>query len=148
MLAGNISRPEVDCAANQKDAKSSLLDFFTSTVTLVERSKARVPVGERIQKSTGEIVPKVGLRSVKTELAAITTRSGAWALASNKPTAQEQRSGVKVTKKLQAAITLAEQRFMALLHEDSPAHKQTLAVRTFWTTVWDGVAGLPTQPTV
>src|SRR5690606_20373465 len=32
VLAGNKNRPETDCTAHPKDAKSSLSDFFTSTV--------------------------------------------------------------------------------------------------------------------
>ena len=119
----------------------------TKGVTLLERSKALMPVGTRVQKSTGEVAPRLRLRSVKTVLAAITTRSGEWTLALNKPTAQEQRAGVKVTKKLQAAIALAEQRFMALLNEDSPAHKQTLALRAFWSGVWDSAQQAAAQPT-
>jgi hypothetical protein len=44
------------------------------------------------------------------------------------------------------AVFLAEQRFMARLHEDSPAHKGVLSVRAFWSAMWDAVAALPPQP--
>lgn len=118
----------------------------TKGVTLVERSKACVAVGERISKATGEVSPRMALRSVITVLAAITTRVGEWTLASNKKTAEETRLGVKVTKKLKSAITLAEQRFMSQMNEGGPAHRQALAVRAFWSAVWDGVAGLLPEP--
>ena len=118
----------------------------TKGVTLVERSKARVTVGDRISKATGEVFPRMALRSVKTVLAAITTRLGEWTLASNKQTAQEKRLGVKVTQKLKSAITLAEQRFMSQMHDGSPAQLGVLAVRAFWSALWDGVVGLPSEP--
>ena len=118
----------------------------TKGVTLVERSKARVTVGDRISKATGEVFPRMALRSVKTVLAAITTRLGEWTLASNKQTAQEKRLGVKVTQKLKSAITLAEQRFMSQMHDGSPAQLGVLAMRAFWSALWDGVVGLPSEP--
>lgn len=48
MLAGNKNRPETDCAAHPKDAKSSLSDFFTSTVDF------KVRTGHRILKMLSE----------------------------------------------------------------------------------------------
>lgn len=114
----------------------------TKGVTLVERSKARVTVGERISKATGEVSPRMALRSVKTVLVAIVTRVGEWTFASNKKTAEEKRLGVKVTQKLKSAITLAEQRFVAQMNEGSPAQLGVLAVRAFWSNLWDAHGGL------
>jgi len=103
----------------------------TKGVTLVERTRERVFTGTRVNAS-GEMKPKMAWRSVKTVLASIKTRLGEWTLAPK--------------KHQQTAVYLAEQRFLADLHEGSPAHKSMLAVRKFWSAMWDGVAALPPPP--
>lgn len=103
----------------------------TTGVTLVERTRARVAVGERTSKVTGEIKLKMALRSIKTVLASIQTRVGNWSLAPKK------------NEKL--AVYLAEQRFLAQVNEDTSAHKGSLAVRAFWSAMWDAVAAPPPE---
>ena len=104
----------------------------TKGVALIERSRERVTVGEHTSKVTGEIKAKTAWRSVQTVLASVKTRLGEWTLAPKK------------NEKM--AVFLAEQRFMAKLHEDSPAHKGVLSVRAFWSAMWEAVAALPPEP--
>ena len=104
----------------------------TKGVTLVERTRARVVIGERISKATGEITPKMAFRSCRTVLASIRTRTGHWSLAP------------KQNEKM--AVYLAEQRFLAQVNEDTPAHRGRLAVRAFWSSMWDALAELPPEP--
>ena len=52
----------------------------TKGVTLVERKRARVAIGERISTVTGEIKPKMAFRSVRKVLTSIHTRTGHWSL--------------------------------------------------------------------
>jgi hypothetical protein len=54
--------------------------------------------------------------------------------------------GVKVTKKLKSAIALAEQRFMVQLNEGSRDQLGRLAVRAFWSGLWDGIAVSNAEP--
>jgi hypothetical protein len=104
----------------------------TKGVTLVERTRARVCTGTRVNASTGEIKPVLAWRSVQTVLASIKTRLTEWTLAPKKSQA--------------TAVHLAEQRFLADLHEGTPAQRGLLAVRAFWSSMWNGVAGLPVEP--
>lgn len=104
----------------------------TKGVTLVERTRERVATGTRVNASTGEIKPQMVWRSVQTVLASIKTRLGEWTLAPQKHQA--------------VAVQLAQQRYLADLHEGSPVHKGVLAVRAFWSAMWDGIAALPPEP--
>lgn len=47
--------------------------------------------------------------------------------------------------RLQTAVSLAEKRFMAQLNEGSPTQLGVLAVRAFWSDLWDAMAALPAQ---
>jgi hypothetical protein len=105
----------------------------TKGVTLVERTRERVSTGTRVNASTGELKPKLAWRSVQTILASIQTRLGEWTLAPK--------------KQQQTAIYLAEQRFLANAEEGTPVQLGVLAVRGFWSALWDGMAALPPEPT-
>ena len=99
---------------------------------MVERTRERVCTGTRVNASTGEMKPKMGWRSVQTVLASIKTRLTEWTLTSIKYQA--------------TAVQLAQQRYLAQLDEGSPAHLGVLAVRQFWSAMWEGVAALPLEP--
>lgn len=117
-------------------------------VTLVERSRARVEVGTRVIKSTGEVKPKLAWRSVRTVLTQLITRSGEWTMVMMQRMSKEEKAAGKVDARVQSATALAEQRYMAQLNEGSPAALGELAVRNFWSSLWDGLAALPAEQAV
>ena len=55
MLAGSKNSPETDCLANQNDTKSSLSDFFTSTVALGLGRATKVECAAVAQKAQIQI---------------------------------------------------------------------------------------------
>ncbi len=104
----------------------------TKGVSLVERTRERVCTGTRVNASTGEMKLKMAWRSVKTVLASIKTRLTEWTLSPK--------------KHQQTAVQLAEQRYLADVDEGSPEQLGVLAVRKFWSAMWEGVAALPPEP--
>lgn len=104
----------------------------TTGVALVERRRVRVSIGTRVNALTGKLQPKMAWRSVQNILASIKTRLGQWSLFPKKSQA--------------AALYLAEQRFLDKLNDGSPQHLGSLAVRAFWSSLWDGFTALPPQP--
>jgi hypothetical protein len=104
----------------------------TKGVTLVERSRQRVSTGTRVNASTGEVKPKMAWRSIQTVLASIKTRLTEWTLAPKKHEA--------------TAVQMAEQRYLAVVNEGTPAQLGVLAVRAFWSALWDNAAALPPEP--
>ncbi|MBB5217341.1 hypothetical protein [Parapusillimonas granuli] len=52
----------------------------TRGVTLVERERKKIQVGQRIVKQTGEVLAKMALRTVKRVMAAVKTRLYEWEL--------------------------------------------------------------------
>ena len=95
-------------------------------VTLVERTCVRVQTGTRTNKKTGKTKPVMAWRSFTTVLASIKTRSIEWTMAPK--------------KHLAVAVQLAEQRMLAQLNGGRPQVLGALAVRAFWSALWDGVA--------
>jgi hypothetical protein len=118
----------------------------TKGVTLVKRTREKVETGSRVNKSTGEIKPVLAWRSVQTVLASIKTRLGEWVMVMKQKMTKKEKEAGKVDMRVQAAVSLAEQRFMAQLNEDSPAHLGVLAVRAFWSDLWDAMALEPAEP--
>jgi hypothetical protein len=98
----------------------------TIGVTLVERSRVKVQTGTRIDKSTGEIKPVMAWRSVKTVLAEVRTRVKEWVLVP--------------AKSIEVAVKLLEQRTHALYHDSTPAGLGVLAVRAFWSNIWEALS--------
>jgi hypothetical protein len=104
----------------------------TKGVTLVERTRERVETGTRIDKTTGEVKPVLAWRSVKTVLAEIKTRLKEWMLV---PAKNEE-----------LAVKQLEKRTQARDAEGGRAHLSLLAVRAFWSAMWDGVALRNAEP--
>lgn len=102
----------------------------TKGVTLVERSRVKVETGTRIDKSTGEIKPVLAWRSVKTVLAEVKTRVKEWMLVPAKSAA--------------VALKLLEQRTQAQFNEGSRKQLGVLAVRAFWSNLWEALS--PERP--
>lgn len=100
----------------------------TKGVTLVERKREKVVVGERVLKSTGELKLILGWRSFSTVLASIKTRLKQWSLVPAK--SREQ------------AVERLEKRLQNQLDPGSPVALGMLAVREFWGNLWDGVKAL------
>ncbi len=98
----------------------------------MERTREKVAIGTRTHKKTGEIKPVLAWRAVKTVLASITTRLGEWTMAPR--------------KNLAHAVQLAQARLLVQLDEGSPAQLGVLAVRAFWSAMWDGVALKGAEP--
>ena len=117
----------------------------TKGVTLVERTLEKVEIGSRVNQSTGEIKPVLAWRSVRTVLASIKTRLGEWVMVMKQKMTKEEKQAGKVDMQVQTAVSLAEQRFMAQLNEDSPAQLGVLAVRAFWSDLWCVMAALPAE---
>jgi hypothetical protein len=138
-------KPRVSIGRLTEEATNSYGEKIVRTtgVTLVERSRARVAVGVRMLKSTGEIKPKMVWRSVCHVLTRVVTRVGEWTMVMTQRISEKEKAAGQVDTRLQSAIALAEQRFMAQLHEGSPAALGELAVRAFWSAFWDGLAALP-----
>jgi hypothetical protein len=118
----------------------------TKGVTLVERTRERVSTGTRVNASTGEMKPKMAWRSVKTVLASIKTRLGEWTLVRKQKMTEAEIAAGMVDMRVKTAIHLAEQRYLVDANEGSPAQLGVLAVRAFWSALWDSVAALPVEP--
>jgi hypothetical protein len=58
---------------------------------------------------------------------------------------QRRKEGGKVDMRMQAAVSLAEQRFMAQMNEGSPAQLGVLATMAFRSDLWDAMAALPAE---
>ena len=104
----------------------------TKGVTLVERFRVLVAVATPSSKGSGNTKQKAVWRSFKTVLASIKTRLGEWTMAPQKDQA--------------FAIHAAQQRFIEKLSIGSAAHMSLLAVRTFWSNMWDGLVPEPLPP--
>lgn len=85
-------------------------------------------------------------RSVKTVLASVKTRLGEWTLILKQKMTKEEKKAGKVDMRLQTAVSLAEQRYLADVNEGSPAQLGVLAVRAFWSALWDAMALQPAEP--
>jgi hypothetical protein len=118
----------------------------TKGVTLVQRTRERVVTGSCTNKKTGEVKLVTAWRSVTTVLTSIKTRLHDWTLVRTLKLSKADIAAGKVDARLQAAIALAEQRMLADIHQDSPAHLSTLAVRAFWSNLWDALASAPSGP--
>ena len=110
----------------------------TKGVTLVERTRERVCTGTRVNASTGEMKPMMAWRSVKTVLTSIKTRLGEWTLVRKQKMTEAEIAAGMVDMRVQTAIHLAEQRYLADANEGSPAQLGVLVVRAFWSAMWDG----------
>ena len=61
-------------------------------MALVERERKKVQVGQRILKRTGEVLPKMALRTVKKVVAAVMTRLYDWKLVPVSKSKKEDKS--------------------------------------------------------
>ena len=104
----------------------------TKGVALFERCRVRVVVGSRVHQRSGEIKPVLAWRGVKVVLASVETRLGEWTLTSVKHAA--------------LAVQRAQARMHALLFDGTPHALGALAVRTFWSKLWEGIASRSTEP--
>ncbi|OLP06964.1 putative bacteriophage replication protein A [Rhodoferax antarcticus ANT.BR] len=104
----------------------------TVGVTLVQRTRVMKVTGARTSKVTGEVKCVKAWRSVKTVLAEINIRAKEWMLVPLKNAAQAMEQLKKRTEAEHA--------------EFGSAHLSLLAVRTFWSGVWDGVAQHNAEP--
>jgi hypothetical protein len=118
----------------------------TKGVTLVQRTRERVVTGSCTNKKTGEVKLVTAWRSVTTVLTSIKTRLHDWTLVRTLKLSKADIAAGKVDERLRVAIALAEQRMLADMHQDSPAHLGTLAVRAFWSNLWDALASAPSGP--
>lgn len=117
----------------------------TKGVTLVERTREKVVIGSRVKQSTGEIKPVLVWRSIKTVLASVKTRLVEWTMVMKQKMTKKEKEAGKVDMRLQTAVSLAEQRYLADVNEGSPAQLGVLAIRAFWSDLWDAMAALPAE---
>lgn len=75
----------------------------TRGVTLVERERKKVSVGQRIMKRTGEVLPNMVLRTVKKVVASVRTRLYDWQL---KPVPKPKKDDMSVDGKSTTVPTL------------------------------------------